>query len=377
MVHIEHSCKLIHEMFRLPIFIVDHQGDIAYEFFTDNVQSPFYPSIQELVQQFYYPDAPHQFPIFKITNFQEHFFVIALHIEGAFIGNIVVGPYLLSRLSEENVNGIINDTNTVIKRDEMTHYYKLLTVIPQLKLIQVSMLLHYMIYQKPLDSAEILHENQILEPATVQTENPDLSISNRLANISISSHHKPIHEKRLFSYIKEGRKEQFLKLYHSLPDYGEMGLLSKNSHIRNQKNIGIVAIALATRYAIDGGLHPETAYTLSDLYIQNIEDLNSVKEVQSFIEQSLCDFIDRVKRSKALDVSKPIYVCQNYIFDHVYEEISLSTLAEVVGLNHTYLSVLFKKETGIGLNEYIQSVKIGEAKNLIEFTNYSIKEIYN
>lgn len=41
--------------------------------------------------------------------------------------------------------------------------------------------------------------------------------------------------------------------------------------LRSAKNIGIVILTLASRAAIRGGLDPETAFTIEDAYVQQIE----------------------------------------------------------------------------------------------------------
>src|SRR5690625_6185492 len=74
------------------------------------------------------------------------------------------------------------------------------------------------------------------------------------------------------------------------------GVLSKSNNIRNQKNLAIAGFTLATRSAMEGGLHPETAYTISDLYIQNIEGLFDSNKVISLVERALLDFTERVDR---------------------------------------------------------------------------------
>ena len=51
---------------------------------------------------------------------------------------------------------------------------------------------------------------------------------------------------------------------------GEIGTLAADP-LRNAKNRGIVVIALASRAAIRGGVLPETAFSLSDTFIQRIE----------------------------------------------------------------------------------------------------------
>lgn len=152
-------------------------------------------------------------------------------------------------------------------------------------------------------------------------------------------------------------------------------MLSKTSHLRSQKNSAIAAITLATRSAIDGGLFPEIAYTLSDLLIQKLEEIKKSEAISPFLENALLEFSERVKNGKMQKHLKPINICQNYIFTHLYEDITLSHLAEIVALNPSYLSSLFKKEVGISLGEYIQRAKIDESKSLMTYTKHSISEI--
>jgi YesN/AraC family two-component response regulator len=94
-----------------------------------------------------------------------------------------------------------------------------------------------------------------------------------------------------------------------------------------------------------------------------------------FVENALLEFTERVYKGKKLNYSKPINACQNYIFTHLYEYISLSQLAELVEMNPNYLSNLFKKEVGISITEYIQQAKVDEAKSLLTFTTHSLTEI--
>jgi YesN/AraC family two-component response regulator len=44
-------------------------------------------------------------------------------------------------------------------------------------------------------------------------------------------------------------------------------------------------------------------------------------------------------------------------------------------MNPSYLSTLFKKEVGMSISEYVQSVKVNEAKNLLSYTSYSMSNI--
>jgi AraC-like DNA-binding protein len=50
-------------------------------------------------------------------------------------------------------------------------------------------------------------------------------------------------------------------------------------------------------------------------------------------------------------------------------------LADYVKLNPSYLSRLFKKETGISISTYIQKRKIETAKNMLKYSNHTTSQI--
>ena len=62
---------------------------------------------------------------------------------------------------------------------------------------------------------------------------------------------------------------------------------------------------------------------------------------------------------------------------HFREKIYLGHIAENLGISGSYLSRLFKKETGVSVSAYIRSQKIDMAKNLLRFSDYSMIEIAN
>jgi YesN/AraC family two-component response regulator len=68
--------------------------------------------------------------------------------------------------------------------------------------------------------------------------------------------------------------------------------------------------------------------------------------------------------------------CQQYIFNHIYEDISVAGLAGKMRLNVNYLSQLFKKEAGIPIHSYIMREKVEEAKRLLSASELTLSEIW-
>jgi AraC-like DNA-binding protein len=64
-----------------------------------------------------------------------------------------------------------------------------------------------------------------------------------------------------------------------------------------------------------------------------------------------------------------------YIDEHYREELSLDMLAESLHLSKTYLSRLFKSETGSSITEYLTARRIREACKLLETTELPVERI--
>ncbi len=64
-----------------------------------------------------------------------------------------------------------------------------------------------------------------------------------------------------------------------------------------------------------------------------------------------------------------------YIYEHYQQDISLNQLADHVGVNSSYLSRKFKKDCGHCFTEYLNLIRIEQAKLLIKNGSKKIKEI--
>jgi len=100
--------------------------------------------------------------------------------------------------------------------------------------------------------------------------------------------------------------------------------------------------ALCTRAAIEGGLTPDTAYTVGDSYIQSLTECKTIADVRTVNHAMYEDFIRRVHRQRTNpQYSRQIRNCAAYIEAHLDEELSLKELAQQVGYSEYHLSRKF------------------------------------
>ena len=151
-----------------------------------------------------------------------------------------------------------------------------------------------------------------------------------------------------------------------------------NNELRNYKYLFVASITLASRSAILGGMEAEKAYNISDLFILKMDTLQTIEQVKELHKEMFTFYTNEMAKIDKTNIySKPIVECIDYIYNHLHEPIHTQTLASLVHLNRTYLSTLFKKETGHTISEYVLSKRLEAAKNMLRFSTYTYSEIAN
>lgn len=196
--------------------------------------------------------------------------------------------------------------------------------------------------------------------------------------------HNPFdNEVRDLKAIEEGRLDLFDQLWRDNYHTDTMSLLSRDP-IRAAKYLTIMSVTLASRAAIRGGVLPETALTLCDSYVLQIDELKDPEGLESIARSAWINFAFLASDSKKATVEQvdsrdnPIITkCRDYVFLHLHEKISVNQIAEELNLNPTYLTNLFKKTEGISLYQFILNEKIDLAKNLLTYSTHSYIDIAN
>lgn len=89
------------------------------------------------------------------------------------------------------------------------------------------------------------------------------------------------------------------------------------------------------------------------------------REILSRVVQKLCGHVETIDEDTVQGIIR-------YIDRHLEEDISVGSIAELVGLNQDYLTRMFKKNTGSSLKQYIVKHKVEAAKNLLLTTDLSV-----
>lgn len=183
-------------------------------------------------------------------------------------------------------------------------------------------------------------------------------------------------ELEFYAFIQAGDVKQTKELCkQSLINKEGLGILSKN-YVQHIKYHFVITTALVARFCIQGGMEVSEAYSISDYYIQKADSMTDAKAVSDLHTVMCLDYAKRMQRLQKEKISsKPIARCIDYIYDHLHTRITVSELADYVSLSETYLSRLFKKETGSSISQYIMTQKLKTAQNMLIYSDYTAAQI--
>lgn len=180
-------------------------------------------------------------------------------------------------------------------------------------------------------------------------------------------------ELELLNRVKEGNVEEAVRLSKRMDvEIGRLGG-TELAHLRNLLTIGA---ALCTRAAIEGGVSPYTAYRISGFYINKGAECKDTTQILVYRNHAVEELAKRVREIRAKQhTSSYTMRCKDYVIKHFREKIYLDQIADTLGISSSYLSRLFKRETGIRLQDYVNQVRVERAANLLVYSEESIPKI--
>lgn len=145
--------------------------------------------------------------------------------------------------------------------------------------------------------------------------------------------------------------------------------------VRNAKNYCIIMNTLLRKAAEKGGVHPLYLDSTSSTYATRIEQVHSLDAVTPLTTEMFRSYCRMVRKHSMKDYSPPVQKALTCIDANLAGNLSLSILADMLNVSSSYLSTLFKKETGQTLTEYINGRRIKHAMHLLETTRLQIQTI--
>ncbi len=145
--------------------------------------------------------------------------------------------------------------------------------------------------------------------------------------------------------------------------------------VRNMKNYSVILNTLLRKAAEHGSVHPYYIDEMSSGFAVKIEMANSLKEIEELQKEMIRSYCMLVKNHSMKNYSHLVQKVLTTIDSEITGDLSLKAQAKALSVNPSYLSALFKKETGITLTDYVNKKRAEHAARLIKTTNMQIQTI--
>lgn len=106
--------------------------------------------------------------------------------------------------------------------------------------------------------------------------------------------------------------------------------------------------------------------------LQNSETIEEYRQNVINLMEGICKRIEHIYNSK---YRKEVSMAIEYIKQNLDKKLSLKIIAEKINMNESYMSRIFKNETGESLIKFINHMKIEKAKEIIRNSDDMIKEV--
>lgn len=110
----------------------------------------------------------------------------------------------------------------------------------------------------------------------------------------------------------------------------------------------------------------------------NLDEINagkSLNELNAMLSDITAQSIEKISRANLENTDPKVLAMKNYIKENYMKQITLSDLAKHVYVSTYYASRIFKKSTGMSINEYMNIVRIEKAKELLADVRYKMYEV--
>jgi two-component system response regulator YesN len=179
-------------------------------------------------------------------------------------------------------------------------------------------------------------------------------------------------ENDLIDLIKIGDRKKAKVLLDELIG---TALFRSHEHIGILKARALEIIFVIARAAVEAGANLEEILGFKYQCIQTLSRDDTQETLYYFLMKAFDQLFECIYQNRNIQHTTVFTKAKEYIWKNYNQEISLKKLADAVGINSYYLSHLFRKEMGLSFLEYLTSVRVSIAKNLLMQTKMSMMEI--
>ncbi|MGL4798695.1 MAG: response regulator transcription factor [Cellulosilyticaceae bacterium] len=143
----------------------------------------------------------------------------------------------------------------------------------------------------------------------------------------------------------------------------------------HQKEVEDILNAFLQELILEYGIYLEKDKAQLGTIVECYRKSTLLEEMNHALSEFVYSICEQVLKVKDKHYRKEIVEIMEYVEAHIGEKISLTTIACQINMNESYISRLFKNETGMNIIHYINIRKMEKAKELLKHKNMIVKDV--
>lgn len=222
-------------------------------------------------------------------------------------------------------------------------------------------------------SNKILDIPQLLEEGRVTSGRYFFNNSQKIFFYDDLEKMKPVHCRVENKIIMECMNTyDSIKLHHYIDDI--FSKVHESYDVNRVKKVFINLISLARVLYYEKNKSSELSISDIKFDYNNFNKLKTFESIKKYVHD-VYDFLLTSNENGNKEYSYVVVKSVEYIKNNYMRNISLEEVADNVEISKSYLSLLFKQETGINFSNFLSNYRIEQSKKFILETSYKIYEI--
>jgi two-component system, response regulator YesN len=361
------GCQLISILTNLEVQLFDHEriSQIHYASYDLPTVIERYKQTA-LVQVLQQPLVKEHVYVFR-DSIQLEFLAAGVWDGAEHRGTIVVGPCIRKAYHPQLLREMSQKERLpFVMQRQLQQYYNTLTMVDEAKQHAIGYLL-INIFSSGMRQPRLIETALPLSEGTAVKFKYDLEQNRELVERRYEV------ENKILRAIAKGNPHMLKKAT------GEFKGISwpyrhPNAPVRSMKNLSLSHNTLFRKAAESAGVHPLYLDSISGKFAIQIEQAQSIGELEALYEEMPQVYCSSVRDLALVALPAMVREAVTYIRFNIDQPLSLSHIADTLGVHPSHLSRAFKKELGMTLTEYINKLRIEEAKYVLDQGNASVTE---
>lgn len=291
---------------------------------------------------------------------------------------LIVGPYTEKGFNKLNLLSLFDDYKVPLNVQESLISYYL--TIPSIEDVSAILSIITAFYETVWGSCndyiiKEVHHNLIHK---YTQEPPDTIIKNIIEENDIRFKMESIEERyqieaSLIKYVSQGNYHKANAILSGISN--TLMETRANTQLRDYKNYCIVLNTLLRKGAESGFVHPIHIDKLSSYFAKKIESIFSYEQGNLLVSEMIRKYCFLVKNHSLKEYSLLVRKVVTRIESNLTADQTLKTHAEILKVHPSYLSSIFRKETGLTLTEFVNQKRVEYGLFLLNTTNMQIQMI--